>query len=79
MSKSWNTLVPKPRKNRFRWLIYVALAAVYIWAFRECRLMDLKKLPGSLLRPSLPGYSLLTGPSFIYQMGRICFEDYLRR
>nr|WP_029192501.1 phosphonate ABC transporter, permease protein PhnE [Paenibacillus harenae] len=31
--KSWSHMVQAPKKNRYRWLIYLALAAVYIWAF----------------------------------------------
>ncbi len=33
MNKSWNTHITKPRKRRFRWLVYGLLALVYIWAF----------------------------------------------
>lgn len=33
MTKSWSQVVPKPRKYRYRWLIYIALLLLYVWAF----------------------------------------------
>ncbi|MBY3619403.1 phosphonate ABC transporter, permease protein PhnE [Acinetobacter sp. CUI P1] len=55
MSKSWNTLVPKPRKNRFRWLIYVALAAVYIWAFSGVPFNGFKETAGIITKAIFAG------------------------
>ena len=55
MSKSWNTLVPKPRKNRFRWLIYVALAALYIWAFSGVPFNGFKETAGIITKAIFAG------------------------
>ncbi|CAM4366986.1 phosphonate transport system permease protein [Paenibacillus endophyticus] len=59
MIKPWNTIAQKPRKSHYRWLIYTALAAVYIWAFagipfsgiKETAVMITKSIVTGILSP----------------------------
>lgn len=55
MSKSWSTLVPKPRKNRYRWLIYAALAVLYIWAFSGVPFNGFKETAGIITKAIFAG------------------------
>ncbi|MUT65238.1 phosphonate ABC transporter, permease protein PhnE [Paenibacillus sp. NEAU-GSW1] len=51
----WNARVPKPRKNRYRWLIILALVAVYGWAFAGVPFTGLKETAGQITKSILAG------------------------
>ncbi|MEF2966747.1 phosphonate ABC transporter, permease protein PhnE [Paenibacillus sp. M1] len=53
--KIWSELVPKPKKSRARWLIYLALAAVYIWAFAGVPYSGIKETAGQVTKAILAG------------------------
>lgn len=55
MTKSWNAIVPKPKNNRSRWFIYLALAAVYTWAFAGIPLTGIKETAVQITKAILTG------------------------
>lgn len=55
MIKSWNHIVQKPKKNRYRWFIYLALAAVYIWAFAGVPFTGFKETAGQITKAIVTG------------------------
>lgn len=55
MTKPWNTLVQKPKKNRYRWLIYLALAAVYVWAFAGVPFTGIKETAVQITKSIVTG------------------------
>lgn len=55
MTKTWSELVPKPKKSRYRWLIYVLLAAVYIWAFSGIPFSGFKETAGQITKAIFSG------------------------
>lgn len=52
---SWNTIVPKPRKTPFRWLIYAALVVLYIWAFSGVPFNGFKETAGIITKAIFAG------------------------
>lgn len=74
MSQSWNDIVPQPKKSRLRWLIYVMLAVVYVWAFSGIPYSGIKETAGQVTKAIFSG--LLTPDwDFVYLPGG---EDLLR-
>ncbi|MGZ9587378.1 phosphonate ABC transporter, permease protein PhnE [Paenibacillus marinisediminis] len=55
MTKSWSTIVPKPQKPKYRWLIYLALLLVYIWAFSGVPLVGFKETALQISRSIFSG------------------------
>ncbi|WP_141500676.1 phosphonate ABC transporter, permease protein PhnE [Paenibacillus luteus] len=55
MTKPWNTLVQRPKKNRYRWLIYLALAAVYVWAFAGVPFTGIKETAVQITKSIVSG------------------------
>ncbi|MGV2788563.1 phosphonate ABC transporter, permease protein PhnE, partial [Clostridium perfringens] len=55
MSKSWNDIVPQPKKSRLRWLIYVVLAIVYVWAFSGIPYSGIKETAGQVTKAIFSG------------------------
>ncbi|WP_139996716.1 phosphonate ABC transporter, permease protein PhnE [Paenibacillus paridis] len=55
MTKPWNTLVQRPKKNRYRWLIYLALAAVYVWAFSGVPFTGIKETAVQITKSIVSG------------------------
>lgn len=55
MTKSWNDIVQRPKRNRYRWLIYAALAAVYIWAFAGVPFTGFKETAAQITKAILTG------------------------
>lgn len=55
MTKHWHTIVPKPRKSRLRWLIYIALLLVYVWALSGVPIEGFKETAGQVSRAILNG------------------------
>ncbi|UNK19253.1 phosphonate ABC transporter, permease protein PhnE [Paenibacillus sp. N3/727] len=55
MTKSWNEIVLKPKKSRYRWLIYVLLAAIYIWAFAGIPYTGIKETAGQITAAIMSG------------------------
>ncbi|GGH31768.1 phosphonate ABC transporter, permease protein PhnE [Paenibacillus segetis] len=55
MINSWNDRVQKPKKNRYRWLIYVAIALVYIWAFAGIPYNGIKETAGQISKAIISG------------------------
>lgn len=55
MTKAWSHIIQKPKKNRYRWLIYAALAAVYIWAFAGVPFTGIKETAGQITKSILTG------------------------
>ncbi|MBW7477247.1 phosphonate ABC transporter, permease protein PhnE [Paenibacillus oenotherae] len=53
--KQWHTIVQKPRKSRYRWLIYAALAALYVWAFAGIPFTGLKETAGQVTQAIFAG------------------------
>lgn len=74
MSQSWNDIVPQPKKSRLRWLIYVMLAVVYVWAFSGIPYSGIKETAGQVTKAIFSG---LLSPDwdFVYLPGG---EDLLR-
>lgn len=54
-SKSWIHIVQKPKKNRYRWFIYLSLAAVYIWAFAGVPFTGFKETAGQITKAIMTG------------------------
>lgn len=55
MSQSWNDIVPQPKKSRLRWLIYVVLAIVYVWAFSGIPYSGIKETAGQVTKAIFSG------------------------
>lgn len=55
MTKSWNDIIPKPKKNRYRLLIYIALILVYVWAFAGIPYSGIKETAGQVSKSILAG------------------------
>ncbi|RCX17803.1 phosphonate transport system permease protein [Fontibacillus phaseoli] len=55
MTKSWNEIAPKPKKSPLRWFIYIALAAVYIWAFVGIPFGGIKETAGQVTKAIASG------------------------
>ncbi|OMF37327.1 phosphonate ABC transporter, permease protein PhnE [Paenibacillus sp. FSL H8-0548] len=55
MNKNWNTVIQKPRKYHYRWLIYLALAAVYIWAFAGVPFTGIKETAVQITKSIMTG------------------------
>ena len=55
MTKPWHTLVPKPRKSRLRWLIYIALLLVYVWALSGVPIEGFKATAAQVSKAILNG------------------------
>ncbi|WP_028402686.1 phosphonate ABC transporter, permease protein PhnE [Ectobacillus panaciterrae] len=50
--------IPKPKKsNLYRWIIVVALAAIYIWAFSGMQIGGIKPTAGQITKSILSGIS----------------------
>lgn len=54
-STNWRHKITKPKKNRYRWLIYLLLALIYIWAFAGIPLNGIKETAGQITRSILTG------------------------
>ncbi|GGG61588.1 phosphonate ABC transporter, permease protein PhnE [Paenibacillus radicis (ex Gao et al. 2016)] len=54
-AKSWDTLVPKPRRNRYRWLILVALIAVYAWTLAGIPFNGFKETAAQITKAIISG------------------------
>ncbi|MFX3635291.1 MAG: phosphonate ABC transporter, permease protein PhnE [Candidatus Pristimantibacillus sp.] len=54
-TKSWHTIVPKPRKNRYRWFIVIALAIVYVWAFSGVPFTGFKETAAQISKAIITG------------------------
>ncbi|QAY67952.1 phosphonate ABC transporter, permease protein PhnE [Paenibacillus protaetiae] len=55
MIKTWDTVVRKPRKKPYRWLIYIALILIYVWAFSGVEFSGLKKTAGKVFSSIVSG------------------------
>lgn len=56
MTKNWNAIVPKPKKNRaVRWTVLLLLAAVYVWAFSGVQFTGFKETAGQITKSILAG------------------------
>ncbi|AZK45754.1 phosphonate ABC transporter, permease protein PhnE [Paenibacillus lentus] len=55
MTKSGNKIMRKPKKPAYRWLIYAALAIVYIWAFAGIPYTGIKETAGQISKAILAG------------------------
>ncbi|MGE7823812.1 phosphonate ABC transporter, permease protein PhnE [Paenibacillus sp. NPDC093718] len=74
MSQSWNDIVPQPKKRRLRWLIYVMLGVIYVWAFSGIPYSGIKETADQVTKAIFSG---LLSPDwdFVYLPGG---EDLLR-
>ncbi|MNW45098.1 Phosphate-import permease protein PhnE [compost metagenome] len=54
-TKSWNEIVPKPKKPLYRWFIYAALIIVYVWAFAGIPVNGIKETAGQVTKAILSG------------------------
>ncbi|MEK5478507.1 phosphonate ABC transporter, permease protein PhnE [Paenibacillus sp. FSL R5-0407] len=54
-TKPWNEIAPKPKKKASRWLIYAALAVIYIWAFAGIPFNGIKETAGQVTKAILSG------------------------
>ncbi|MFF2483071.1 phosphonate ABC transporter, permease protein PhnE [Paenibacillus sp. NPDC058071] len=54
-TKAWHSIVPKPKRNPYRWLIYAALAAVYLWAFSGIPFEGFKETAGQITKSIFAG------------------------
>ncbi|SFD82788.1 phosphonate transport system permease protein [Paenibacillus catalpae] len=43
-------MITKPRKSPYRWLVYIALLAVYIWAFSGIPFTGIKETAGTVIQ-----------------------------
>lgn len=50
-----NVIVQKPKKSPYRWLIYAALLAVYVWAFSGVPFTGIKETAGTIMKSILTG------------------------
>src|SRR5690606_15656108 len=55
MTKSANQTRRKPRKPAYRWLIYTALAIIYIWAFAGIPYTGIKETAGQITKAIVAG------------------------
>lgn len=56
MNETWSERVTKPRKNwPLRWLLVLAIAALYIWAFSGISFQGFKETAGQIVRSILAG------------------------
>lgn len=55
MTHSWQDKVKKPKKNRYRPLIYVLLALVYVWAFAGIPFEGIKETAGQVTKAIFSG------------------------
>lgn len=55
MTKSWSEMIPKPKKNRYRLLIYIALILIYVWAFAGIPYSGIKETAGQVSKSILAG------------------------
>ncbi|MEK5160885.1 phosphonate ABC transporter, permease protein PhnE [Paenibacillus sp. FSL R5-0527] len=54
-TNTWREKIPKPKKNRYRWLIYVLLVLVYIWAFAGIPFDGIKETAGQITKSIFAG------------------------
>lgn len=54
-TKAWSDIVPKPQKSRYRWIIYIALAVIYIWAFAGIPVNGIKETAGQVTKSIVSG------------------------
>lgn len=54
-TNTWQEKIQKPKKSRLRWLIYVLLALVYIWAFAGIPFDGIKETAGQITKSILSG------------------------
>ncbi|MDU2241971.1 MAG: phosphonate ABC transporter, permease protein PhnE [Paenibacillus sp.] len=52
---TWRHKLPKPKKNRYRWLIYILLLLLYIWAFAGIPFDGIKETAGQITKSILSG------------------------
>ncbi|MFD1954545.1 phosphonate ABC transporter, permease protein PhnE [Paenibacillus thailandensis] len=52
---TWETVVRKPKKNPYRWLIYIALIAVYVWALAGVPFSGFKETAGQVMKSIVAG------------------------
>ncbi|WP_445670842.1 phosphonate ABC transporter, permease protein PhnE [Paenibacillus sp. FSL M8-0334] len=55
MMKNGTTVIRKPRKNPYRWLIYIALVLLYVWAFSGVPFTGFKETAGQIMRSIVAG------------------------
>ncbi|GJM74787.1 hypothetical protein HMSSN036_70030 [Paenibacillus macerans] len=54
-TNTWREKIPKPKKNHYRWLIYVLLVLVYIWAFAGIPFDGIKETAGQITKSIFAG------------------------
>ncbi|MGG6313802.1 phosphonate ABC transporter, permease protein PhnE [Paenibacillus macerans] len=54
-ANTWQRKIPKPKKNRYRWLIYLLLVLIYIWAFAGIPFDGIKETAGQITRSIFSG------------------------
>ncbi|MGV2794418.1 phosphonate ABC transporter, permease protein PhnE, partial [Clostridium perfringens] len=55
MTHSWQDKVKKPKRNRYRPLIYVLLALIYVWAFAGIPFEGIKETAGQVTKAIFSG------------------------
>lgn len=55
MMNSNTSIIAKPRKSRWRWLVYASLAAVYVWAFSGIPFNGIKETAGQITKAIVSG------------------------